>query len=77
MRYLFETNILRVSPVNGILGELDRRNRSRIFDKIRDISGILFTITGPVIPPNLYSMFMNIIAWGPQVKSYLNKIAEI
>ena len=21
----------------------------------------------PVIPPNLYSMFMNIIAWGPQV----------
>ena len=22
----------------------------------------------PVIPPNLYSMLMNIIAWGPQVK---------
>ena len=21
----------------------------------------------PVIPPNLYSMLMNIIAWGPQV----------
>ena len=24
----------------------------------------------PVIPPNLYSMLMNIIAWGPQVKYY-------
>ena len=23
----------------------------------------------PVIPPNLYSLFMNIKAWGPQVSS--------
>ena len=30
----------------------------------------------PVIPPNLYSMLMNIIAWGPQVIQLINCLSD-
>ena len=31
----------------------------------------------PVIPPNLYSMFMHIIAWGPQVSTKYSILLSI